>query len=398
MNRRTFLSATAVLATAGVLSRSPDTRAASRRYRACIIGDTDRGGYGHGLHQLWALRDDIDVVGLADPHENGRPYYGREAKAQRLYPDYREMLVKEKPDLVAIAPRWTIQHKEYLLACAEAGAHGIVEKPLTPDLAQADEVLRAIDAMKLKWAIAFNFRASPVVRHARKLVVEDGLIGRLLELRGRGKEDNRSGGEDLVVLGVHVFDLMRYFAGPAQWCEAEVLSGGRTVTPADVREATEPLGPIAGDTVHARYGFSGGVRGYFASVAGAEGGAGRSGLDLYGTAGVLTIRMTPVPLVRRFASPTWTGDNSTSIWSALPDEPAVAVGGSPVGHYKPIVDDLIDAIDKDRNPFTGLDAGRDALEMSQAVFETLPTPGRVPLPLAHRDHPLVRWRDSTSGE
>ena len=51
----------------------------------------------------------------------------------RIYQDYREMLAKEKPDLVAVAPRWTVNHKEYLLACAEAGAHGIVEKPLTPD-------------------------------------------------------------------------------------------------------------------------------------------------------------------------------------------------------------------------------------------------------------------------
>lgn len=392
MNRRTFLSAATASVIASRVARAQATP--SKRYRACVIGDTDHGGYGHGLHQLWALRDDIDVVGLADPHNDGRPHYGQEAKAQRLYTDYREMLAKEKPDLVAIAPRWTIQHKEYLLACAEAGAHGIIEKPLTPDLAEADEVLHAIDAKKLKWAIAFNFRASPVVRHARKLVVEEGLIGRMLELRGRGKEDNRSGGEDLIVLGVHVFDLMRFFAGPAQWCEAEVLVGDRAAIPADVREATEPLGPVAGDTIHARYGFSNGVRGHFASVAGAEGGAGRWGLNVHGTAGVLSIRMTPVPRVRIFASPDWTGNEPTSNWSALPGEPAVEIDESPVEHYKPIVDDLIEAIENDRPPFTSLDAGRSALEMSQGVFETLPTPGRIALPLARRDHPLARWAKS----
>ncbi len=381
----------AALVSAGAPAQG-QTPAAPRRFRACVIGDTDHGGYGHNLHTLWALRDDIDVVGLADPHDQAREHHGKEAHAQRLYADYREMLAKEKPDLVAVAPRWTIHHKEYLLACAQAGAHGIVEKPLAPDLAAADEIIRAMQAKKLKWAMAFNFRASPILRQARQLFIEDQFIGRLLELRGRGKEDARSGGEDLIVLGVHVFDLMRYFAGPAQWCEAEVLTEGRPVTPADVREGSEPLGPVVGDTVHARYGFAEGVRGYFASVKGAEGGAGRWGLDLYGTGGVATIRMTPVPQVRVFASPDWTADSPNASWSSIPDEPIVTPSPSPAGHYKPIVDDLIEAIEQDRAPFTSIEAGRDALEMSQAVFETQVTGGRVALPLARRDHPLGRWK------
>jgi len=387
MNRRAFLSA---MAAAAAMSRMARADAPKKRYRACVIGATEQGDYGHNLHRLWQLRDDIDVVALADPHDQGREYYGKESGAQRLYADYREMLAKEKPDLVTIAPRWTVNHKEYLLACAEAGAHGIIEKPLTPDLAEADELIRAMDAKKLKWAVAFNFRASPVVRHAHKLIVQDGLIGRVLELRGRGKEDARSGGEDLIVLGVHVFDLMRYFAGAPQWCEAECVEGDRPSAKEDVREATEPLGPIIGDTIHARYGFENGVRGSFASVKSADGGAGRWGLDIYGTGGIMTIRMTPVPLVRVFASGNWTDDGATT-WSALPDAPAVDVGESPVGHYKPIVDDLIESIETDRKPFTSIEAGRDALEMCLAPFECAVSSGRVALPLARRDHPLRRW-------
>jgi predicted dehydrogenase len=388
ISRRAFLSTVAVAAAAGA-ARGQD--APAKRFRACVIGDTDHGGYGHNLHLMWGLRDDIDVTALAEPHEQAREHYKNEANAARGYADYREMLATEKPDLVTIGPRWTVNHKEYLLACAEAGAHGIVEKPLAVDLAEADEIIGAMNAKKLKWAVAFNFRASPVVRHVRRKIVEDGLIGRVLEMRGRGKEDARSGGEDLIVLGVHVFDLMQYFAGAPEWCEAEVLVDGRAAAPGDVREATEPLGPVVGDTIRAQYGFPNGVRGYFASVKGAEGGGGRWGLDIYGTRGIVTIRMTPVPLVRMFASPNWTEDNTTSIWSAIPDEPAVDVGSSPVGHYKPIVDDLIECIATDHAPFTGLEAGRDAHQMCQAVFESAVIGGRVSLPLAMRDHPLKRW-------
>jgi predicted dehydrogenase len=342
------------------------------------------------MHMLWRLRDEVQVVALADPHEQGREHYGKESGATKLYADYREMLEKERPEFVAIGPRWTVNHKEYLLACAEAGAHGILEKPLTPDLAGADEAIAALEAKGLKWAMAFNFRASPVVRHARELV-RNGVIGRLLEIRARGKEDARSGGEDLIVLGVHEFDLMRYFAGDPEWCEAEVLVDGHPATPKDVREATEPLGPVVGDTIHARWGFANGLRGYFASVKGAEGGGGRWGVDLYGTRGVVTIRMAPIPKLRWFASPNWTEDTNTSIWQTLPDEPRVVLPESPVGHYKTIVDDLIEAVDQDREPFTSVQAGRAAHEFIQAVFETLVSGGRVTLPLTNRSHPLERW-------
>ena len=44
-------------------------------------------------------------------------------------------------------------------------------------------------------------------------MLREGRLGQLLEIRARGKEDTRAGGEDLIVLGTHCFDLMRYFAG-----------------------------------------------------------------------------------------------------------------------------------------------------------------------------------------
>lgn len=387
ISRRTFLGG---MAAAGALAAAGRAAAEPRRWRACVIGDYDRGGYGHGMHQLFALRDDIDVVALAEPHEQAREFYAKEAGAQKTYADYREMLAAEKPDLVAIGPRWTVNHKEYLLACADAGAHGILEKPLTPDLADADEAIAALEAKGLKWSMAFNFRASPIVRHAKKLV-DEGLIGRLLEMRARGKEDARSGGEDLIVLGVHEFDLMRYFAGEPLWCEAEVLVDGRAAGPGDVREASEPLGPIVGDTVHARWGFADGVRGYFSSVKGAEGGGARWGLDLLGSKGALTIRMGPIPQVRCIQSESWTEAGEGHEWQPLPASPKIVLPDGPVGHYKVIVDDLIEAIEENLEPFTSVQSGRAAHEFIQAVWETQASGGRAAIPAANRTHPLKRW-------
>ena len=56
--------------------------------------------------------------------------------------------------------------------------------------------------------------------------VLSGAIGQLMELRGRGKEDRRGGGEDLWVLGTHVMDLIRTFGGQPGWCYASVQQDG----------------------------------------------------------------------------------------------------------------------------------------------------------------------------
>jgi len=48
-------------------------------------------------------------------------------------------------------------------------------------------------------------------------MLRDGELGVLQEIRARGKEDSRAGGEDLIFLGTHTSDLLRYFAGDLLW-------------------------------------------------------------------------------------------------------------------------------------------------------------------------------------
>lgn len=393
MKRRTFLAgATASTVAASFMAPAQNSTSEKKRYKACIIGDTKRGGYGHSLHLLWSLRNDVDVVALSDPDEGGRNMFGTESKAQRLYADYREMLEKERPDIVTLGPRWTINHREYLLACAAVGAHGILEKPLTPDLGQADEVAAAMDAKELRWAIAFNFRASPEIAHAKRLIFEEGLIGEILEVRSRGKEDHRSGGEDLIVLGIHLFDLMRYLLGDPQWCMAHISTAGKSSTLKDVYEATEPLGPILGDTIHASWGFERGITGQFASVKNTDINPRRWGLDILGTAGVVTIRMDAKPKVFYGETRDWAAGDIQ--WKPLPDMPAIEKREPvQVAHYAPIIDDLIAAIEEKRRPLVSLQDGLAATEMIQSVFESHIQGRRIMFPLENRQHPLHKKTD-----
>lgn len=393
LNRRSFLATAATAAAVTMTSACAQNTATGKKYRACIIGDSAEGGYGHSMHLAFALQPDVEVVALADPDEAGRTKHAAEAGAPRTYADYREMLEKEQPNLVAVGPRTTTRHKEYVLACAEAGAHGFLEKPIAPDLAAADEMIAAVQAKNLKWAIAFNMRATPLVDHVKKLIWDEKLIGTVMEMRARGKEDNRAGGEDMIVLGTHLFDLMaNLMNGMPQWCCADVTVNGKPAAPADVREATEPLGPIVGNRIHAMYAFDMGRAGYFDSMATPEGGGGRWGLDIYGSKGIIAIRTEVVPTAYWMDSPSWAPLGvADASWKTLPNAPEFAIGDQARERHKIIVNDLLAAIEQDRKPAVSLDDGRNSLEMIQAVWASTVQKNRVAIPLENRQHPLEGW-------
>lgn len=391
-NRREFMGGATALAIAGTFIQPSALFGERKKYKACVIGDSKQGGYGHGLHLVWSGRDNIEVAGLADPDEGGRKKHAEEAGARQTYADYREMLEKEKPDLVSIGPRWTVNHKEYLLACADAGAHGYLEKPISTDLAEADSMVKAIEDKNLKWAIAHQKRMCPDVHLAKKLIFEEGLIGEVLELRGRGKEDHRAGGEDLIVLGTHIFDLMLYFLGGAEWCASNITVDGQPATKEDIRQPSEPLGPILGNEIQSTFGFAGALPGFFATRKNQDGNGGRWGLDIYGSKGIAKIRMETYPEIYWKETSSWlpTGDDQAS-WKRLPGHVDLS-GDDPSSVMNAFaIDDLLAAIEEDREPGVSLQSGRDSYEMIQAVYAAHINGGRIDLPLKDRRHPLVAW-------
>lgn len=391
--RRQFIGFATALPAAGLFGSDMSTaRAQEKKHRLCIIGATGQGDYGHSLHLVFGLRPDVEIVALADTDDAARRAHAAEVKAARTYGDYREMLRRERPELVVIAPRHTIRHRDYLLAAAGIGAHGLIEKPIADTLSDADEMVRAAGQKNLKWAIAYNFRAMPIAQHARRLVLEENLIGDVLELRGRGKEDRRAGGEDLLVLGCHVADLMRFFAGDPIWCEADITVDGRPAVKTDVHEATESLGPVVGDRIQATYAFKNGVKGFLASTKSSDGNGGRWGLDILGSRGIVSIRPDMKPMIGLLREPSWAPLSHAATWQPLPGAPAEVESANPrAARYAPIVDDLLLAIEQDREPRVSLRDGLVSLEMLQAVYESHVHKARVPFPLQNRSHPLRTW-------
>lgn len=391
MRRRDFIAGTAFGLASLAAGRSRHANAKGVKYKVAVIGRTGRGNYGHGLDVVWNDIEQAQVVAVADPDPKGRGAAAKRLKALKSYADYRQMLEIERPQIVSVAPRWLDCHHDMVLACAEFGCHVFLEKPMCQSLEQADAMIAAFEKRSLKLAIAHQTRYSPALAQAQKAIAE-GLLGDILELRGRGKEDRRGGGEDLMVLGTHVMDLMRFFAGDARWCFASVRDDREPVTEKHVRDGAEGIGPLAGDEIHAVYRFDGITMGYFSTHRTRHGAAERFGLQVYGSRGVLTMTTGSVPEIWFVEDPSWQPGRSKARWkrisSAGIDKPEPLKDRSLHYGNRLIALDLIRAIEADTQPKDGMYDGRAALEMILAIYESHRLSAPVELPLENRKHPL----------
>jgi predicted dehydrogenase len=195
----------------------------------------------------------------------------------------------------------------------------------------------------------------------------------------------------MLVLGSDITDLMRSFLGDPLWCEADITVAGRPARVADVHEATESLGPVVGDRIQATYAFNDGLKGYFASTRSDDGNGGRWGLDIFGSRGVVAIRPDARPMVSLLPEPSWAPFGRNQNWAPLPGVPAEVESANPrAARYAPIVDDLLLAVEENREPKVSLRDGLLCLEMLQAVYESHLRASRVTFPLQNREHPLNR--------
>ena len=376
VNRRLFLQT----GFAGMIqAQRPES---AKTYRVCLIGDTGHGNFGHDWDVAWRTVPNTQVVAVADPDESGRRNAMNRSGAPRGYADYREMLAKEMPNIVTICPRWADQRVAMVTAAAETGAHVLVEKPFASTLGDADTLVTLTERRGIRVQVGHTARLAPVSIRVHELL-QEGELGVLMEIRARGKEDLRAGGEDMMVLGTHDFDLMRYFAGDPRWVFADVTEKGR---PARVSHRTsELIGPVAGDEIASMFMFANGVHGYFASKASDVQTGKRCGVTLYGSKAVaylpLDVAPSPAPYVLRNAA--WVGEGKSDSWERIGYPP----GGMPLTREQAniwMAADLLCAIEQHREPVCSARDGRWAIEMATGIYQSSLGGQRVSFPLTDR--------------
>lgn len=380
MDRRGFLGVMG-MAAAG-MATLPSVGETGGRLRAAVIGHTGRGDYGHGLEGIFKDRTGIELVGLSDPDPGARTRMATRMGAARSYGDYRELLEKERPNLVSVAMRHCDQHAEVVAACLRAGAHCYVEKPFTRSPAESDPLLAFASEKGLRIAVAHTMRMMPQVLRLRSAVGE-GLIGELREMTAWGKQDARAGGEDLMVLGTHLFDLMRMFAGDPLSVSATVLERGKGITSASRRLVKDNVGWVAGDQVAASFDFGNGVRGSFGSDGRLRETIGHWGIELMGSKGVARINCDLVPQVHVMSTTGWSDAGRIDTWKPIGTTKETAPD-----HNLAPVSDWLEAVRVGREPECSGRNAAWAVEMVAGVYAAALGGGRVHFPLSDRRHPL----------
>lgn len=177
-----------------------------------------------------------DLVGLYDIDE------ARVEEVSRTHGtgSYRSLnaLLDEVDGVVVAVP--TPDHHAVAMRCLQAGCHVLVEKPLTPTLAEADELVEAADAGGLVLQVGHIERYNPAVEALVGLVQTPGFI----EVDRLGSFAPRSLETDVILdLMIHDIDIVHSLV------DAEV---------AEVRAVGVPILSDALDIANARLAFDNG--------------------------------------------------------------------------------------------------------------------------------------------
>lgn len=165
---------------------------------------------------------ECQIVAGANRGEERLKRFGRRWNVSALYTNYREMLANEHLDIVAVATPPGL-HREQVVAAAEAGAKGIFcEKPMALSLGECDDMIRACREHDCALLVNCSRRWSGLFEAVRRDAAAERW-GRLLHLVGYCQgckplpewEAEHEG--PMLHDAVHMYDIMRFFAGDVQW-------------------------------------------------------------------------------------------------------------------------------------------------------------------------------------
>ncbi|MEW4490402.1 Gfo/Idh/MocA family oxidoreductase [Thalassoglobus sp. JC818] len=360
--------------------------------RVGVFGRTGRGNYGHGLDTVWLDMPETEIVAVCDEDAEGRAKAGKKLRTTQLYSDYRKMLAEAQLDIIAICPRWIDQHRDVAIAAAEHGVHIFMEKPFCRSPQEADEIVQACEMRHIKLAIAHPTTYSPRIPVIKSLI-EDDTLGQIVEVRLQGKEDRRGGPEDLWVLGSHMLDLLLTLGFEPQSCFATILQSGSRAPLSEVYDGNEGLGPLLGNSLRAEYALKSGIASHFRSVQNCAGNPSRYGMRICGSKGVMDIYEGTLAPTFVLLDSNWSTGQTDSRWqqvsSAGIGAPEPLTGKRYQSRNQIAAEDLIDAIQKDRNPLCNMYQARQVVELICATFESHRTGSLVELPLQTRTHPFA---------
>jgi len=163
------------------------------------------------------------VVAVADPIGNLAKEIAAEFDVPRSYTDPLAMIDDKDVDAIVIVTPTHI-HREQVIAAAKSKKPTFCEKPPALSLAEVAEMKAAIEKSGMFFQMGFMRRFDPGYAAAKK-EIEAGRIGQPLVFKATSRDPFRpsleyanpaSSGGMLIDMGIHDFDLARWFMGDVQ--------------------------------------------------------------------------------------------------------------------------------------------------------------------------------------
>lgn len=188
--------------------------------RCAVIGL----GMGKGHAKGFAECPDSKLVAVADLNVKRLDQFKDQVGKGHCYTDYKQMLKREKPDVVGVAlPNFL--HAPVTIDALRAGAHVLCEKPMAMNVGQARKMMTAARQARRTLGINLSYRFTPQARALKDLAC-NGALGHVYHaytswtrrdgfpgFGGWFGQQKLSGGGPLIDLGVHRLDMAMWLMG-----------------------------------------------------------------------------------------------------------------------------------------------------------------------------------------
>jgi predicted dehydrogenase len=228
------------------------------------------------------LSRDAEITALSDPSPAALAEASRASGVSRTYADPFQLLRDAPVDAVIVATPNRF-HRDLVVEAARGGRHVLCEKPLALNVAEAEDMVEAVERAGVRHMTAFTYRFVPAMRYMRHLV-KSGALGRPWHFRAQRFQDwgrdalgwrqrkADAGSGEVGDMLSHRLDFGHSLIGPIVRVAAQTTRIWPTRVDAEGVEHPSDTEDWVGCLVE----FGGGVTGVFESVKTATGYAGGS--------------------------------------------------------------------------------------------------------------------------
>ncbi len=319
---------------------------------------------------------DAELVAVCDIDEEVGRKFAEENGGVAFYKHYKDMFEREDLDIVSVCTPSGL-HAEVAIAAAQAGKHILCEKPIDITLENIDAMIEAADRAGVKLGVIFQRRTYESSKRIRDAIANNVLgqmvLGDVYLKYYRSQEYYDSagwrgtweldGGGALMNQGIHGIDLLIWVMGSP--VKAVTARADHLVRDIEVEDTAVAILEYE----NGAYGVIEGTTSVYPGIS--------TRMDLHGELGTIILEDQTIKMWKLIGQESdETAEQEQEKAGGASDAKAIAA----TGHIFQ-VQDMIDAVREDRDPYVTGRSARNAVELILAIYKSAQERRTVELPL-----------------